>query len=380
MQAGALRLRSHSAVELVTGEDMLKDMKLLTLRVMQHTGFSRALSASKWRNDRLLVLGYHGISQDDEHLWNPELYMTGAHLRSQFETIREQGFTVLGLDEAVSRLYGGTLPDKALAITFDDGNVDFYRKAYPIIRDFAYPVTLYLTTYYCYDNRPVFPPALAYILWKARVRSAPYPAALQTAERMDLVTPEGRDAARLKIWTFADAQAVSADEKHDLLAEVAALVGYDFDAMVGTRLHHLMNPSEVAEVTRNGVDVQMHAHRHRRPLDRDAYRREISENREAIEDITGRRPVHFCYPIGRTHPRFLTWLAEEGVRSATTCYSGIAGPHSNPLLLPRLICDSRVTPLEFSAWLSGAAALLPRRRHVPGKSDPEYQEQQKAAG
>lgn len=344
---------------------MLKDMKLMTLRVMQQAGVSKALSASRWRHARLLILGYHGISQADEHLWNPELYMTVDQFRSQLETIREQRFTVLGLDEAVKQLYSGKLPDRALSITFDDGNIDFYRQALPVLREFGYPSALYLTTYYCYNNKPVFPTTLAYLLFKGRGQTSSSPEMLKTDEVMNLRTAAGRAAAWQRISTFADDQRLSADEKHELLGQVAVCVGYDFDALLSSRLHHLMNPNEVAEVARHGVDVQMHAHRHRRPLDRDSYQREIRENRTGIEAITGRRPVHFCYPVGRTHPKFLGWLAEEGVASATTCYPGMAGPRCNPLLLPRLICDSRTSPLEFSSWLSGMAALLPHRRHVP---------------
>jgi peptidoglycan/xylan/chitin deacetylase (PgdA/CDA1 family) len=350
---------------------MLNEVKLIALRLMDRTGFSRALGHSRWRSDRLLILGYHGVSQDDEHLWNPELYVSPRQLRSHLELITAQGFQVLGLEEGLSRLYAGSLPERALCLTFDDGTVDFYRIVHPMLREFGFPVTLYLTTYYCLTNKPVFPPALSYILWKGRERMAPYPAALNTAEPMDLRTAAGREAAHGRIWDFAEARKCSSAEKHELLAEVAAAVGYEFDAMLARRIHHLMNPAEVAEVSRAGADVQLHAHRHRRPLDRDLYRREIRDNRQSIEQITNRTPVHFCYPSGRTHPKFLEWLVEEGVRSATTCAAGIAGPRSNPLLLPRLICDSRVKPLEFTSWLSGAAALIPRRRHLPRHLEPE---------
>jgi peptidoglycan/xylan/chitin deacetylase (PgdA/CDA1 family) len=344
---------------------MLKEMKRTVLRVMQNTGLFKILSQSGWRTDRLLILGYHGISQDDEHIWNPELYMSPEQFQSHLEMIRDQGFTVLDLDEAVERMYAGTLPAKSLSITFDDGSVDFYRKAYPLIREAGYPVSLYLTTYYCHNNKPVFTTSLAYILWKARGRTAPSPPMLGTDSMLDL----GSDASRREAWEtingFADTHGLSGNERHQLLEQVAACTGYDFQSMLSRRLLHLMNPEEVAEVARNGVDIQLHSHRHRRPHERRAYQREIAENREIIEAITGERPVHFCYPVGRTHPDFLPWLEEEGVASATTCNSGLADRNSNPLLLPRLICDSKVTPLEFSAWLSGAAALLPRRRHVP---------------
>lgn len=355
--------------------DMLNDMKHIALRLMQQSGFSRALSGSRWRHDRLLILGYHGISQDDEHVWNPELYMAPQQFRSQLELIEAQGFRVLSLDEALGRLYSGRLPDRALCLTFDDGTVDFYRTVHPILQEFGYPVTLYLTTYYCLVNKPVFPPALAYILWKGRGTVAAYPKALGRADPMDLTSAGGRLEAHTRIWTFAEGQGFSAQAKHELLAEVASSVGYDFNAMLAGRIHHLMNPAEVTEIARDGVAVELHAHRHRRPLDRDLYRREIRDNRSAIEQLTGRTPVHFCYPSGRTHPNFLPWLEEEGVKSATTCKSGIAGPRSSPLLLPRLICDSRTSPLELSSWLSGTAALLPRRRHVQRQAEPILAEQ-----
>ena len=78
---------------------MLKEMKRTVLRVMQNTGLFKILSESGWRTDRLLILGYHGISQDDEHIWNPELYMSPEQFQSHLEMIRDQGFTVLDLDE-----------------------------------------------------------------------------------------------------------------------------------------------------------------------------------------------------------------------------------------------------------------------------------------
>jgi peptidoglycan/xylan/chitin deacetylase (PgdA/CDA1 family) len=359
MQATFLQAHERPAV-------MLSRIKRGALRLMHDTGLTSAIQASPWRKHRLLILGYHGTAQDDEHVWNPELYLSPQALRAQLDVIAAEGANVLSLADGLQRLYSGRLPERAVCLTFDDGTVDFYRTVYPMLREFGYPATLYLTTYYCFFNRPVFPPALAYILWRGRDGTAPYPASLQTRECMDLTTAHGRAAAQWRIWEFAEGHGLSGAAKHDLLEEVAANVGYDFSRMRDQRIHHLMTPDEVVEVGKSpNVAIELHAHRHWQPLSRDLYHREIADNRAAIELLTGRRPQHYCYPLGSTHPRYLEWLGEDGVVSATTCKPGIASPHGHPLLVPRLICDARLSQVELVAWLSGAAALLPRARHDP---------------
>jgi peptidoglycan/xylan/chitin deacetylase (PgdA/CDA1 family) len=344
---------------------MLSRIKRGALRLMHDTGFSAAVRASRWRTNRLLVLGYHGVAQADEHVWNPELYLAPDTFRSQLAMIAAENANVLSLADGLERLYTGRLPERAVCLTFDDGTVDFHRLVHPLLREFGYPATLYLTTYYCFVNKPVFPPALGYVLWQGRERTSPYPSALRTTDVMDTATAAGRAATQWRIWQFAENHGYSAAAKHDLLAEVAHLVGYDFSIMTGRRIHHLMTPEEVTEIAGHDVAIEGHTHRHWQPLRRDLYRREIDENRTAIEHLTGARPDHFCYPLGATHPQYLRWLGEEGIRSATTCKPGLASANGHPLLVPRLICDSRITPLEFSAWLSGTSAMIPRSRYAP---------------
>jgi hypothetical protein len=106
----------------------------------------------------------------------------------------------------------------------------------------------------------------------------------------------------------------------------------------------------------------MHTHRHRTPLDRELFRREIVDNRESIRAMTGSEAAHFCYPSGAYDGAFLPWLEELGVASAMTCDVGYASRDSERLLLPRLLDVSSLSHVEFEAWLTGVAAALPRRR------------------
>ncbi|HEX4934607.1 MAG TPA: hypothetical protein VFV33_15565, partial [Gemmatimonadaceae bacterium] len=88
---------------------------------------------------------------------------------------------------------------------------------------------------------------------------------------------------------------------------------------------------------------------------------ELQENGAIIAELRGTQPRHFCYPSGRFSDVGRQALREEGILSATTCETGLAAQDDNPLMLPRLI-DTMRTPLSvFEAWVTGAAAFLPRR-------------------
>src|SRR5215472_19169480 len=105
------------------------------------------LRDSDWRRRKLLILCYHGISLLDEHDWDPTLFIPAHFFRRRLEIIRRSGYTVLPLGEALRRLHSGTLDGPAVAITFDDGTFDFYDRAWPVLSEFNYPATVYVTTY-----------------------------------------------------------------------------------------------------------------------------------------------------------------------------------------------------------------------------------------
>src|SRR5947207_10345803 len=127
---------------------MLKSLKQKTLRSLKSAGVAAAVQNSRWRRDRLLILGYHGISVLDEHEWNQTQYMPPGVFRSRLQQLQESRCAVLPLAEALTRLYKNDLPERAVAITFDDGLADFYTRAFPLIKEFDFPVSLYLTTFY----------------------------------------------------------------------------------------------------------------------------------------------------------------------------------------------------------------------------------------
>ena len=340
---------------------MIRTVKQTALSTMRNAGVFEIASRSRWRHDRLLILGYHGISQEDEHLWNPSLFVPPEHLASRMRFLRARHFNVLGLSDALQRLRSGTLPERSVAVTFDDGYVDFYRFALPILRAYQIPATVYLTTYYSEHNRPVPGITAAYILWKSRSFVGPL-TTVPGFEGLKFRDPMERRVVSDAVGRyFTDERTLTAADKHRMLQDLAAETGFDLKPFERRRIMHVMTPDEARQVFAAGVDVQLHTHRHWAPNDQALIQREIIDNRERITEITGQVPHHFCYPSGIHFPQLLPWLRAAGVQSATTCEAGLATPEEDPLLLPRFLDHSSVSLVEFEAWASGVGSVLPRR-------------------
>jgi peptidoglycan/xylan/chitin deacetylase (PgdA/CDA1 family) len=339
---------------------VLKNAKLQFLRTCERLGVSQAVLNSPWRRNHLLVLCYHGVSLEDEHEWNGSLYMTRELLRKRMQTLADCKCNVLKLDEAVRRLYAGTLPDRSVALTFDDGAYDFYKIGWPIVREFGYPATVYLTTYYSEYNRPVFDVMCSYILWKG-----------QGCGRLDWpevssgpLDQAGRDSAVRKIKHFALSKRLSGRQKDNLLGELAARLRIDYELLCRKRILHIMTPDEVRQLAREGVDFQLHTHRHRVWRRREKLYSELDDNRARIIAASGAEPKHFCYTGGFYLPEFENYLEQYGILSATTCKPGLCATSSNRMFLPRLVDTSSLSSEEFRGWVSGVAEILPQRAYV----------------
>ena len=287
--------------------------------------------------------------------------MTDELLRQRFELIRRFGCTVLTLSDGVSRLYEGTLPPRSVAITFDDGFYDFYEKALPILKEFEFPATVYLTTYYSENNKPIFGIAAAYLLWKGKERHLDLESLFGLSEILDLSLESERKKAHSIIVNHAENHDLSAERKNNLLSELCAQLDFDFQEFCRSRVLQLMNSKEITQITKAGIDVQLHTHRHRVPMDEQLFGREIVDNKRVIETATGQSPIHFCYPSGQYSSNFFPWLKKAKVVSATTCDAALSHQGSNPYLLPRLIDTSSLSDVEFEGWIAGASQFLPQR-------------------
>src|SRR5258708_16925330 len=127
---------------------MLKKFKQAAVKSLKSAGVSTVVNESGWRRERLLILAYHGIALSDEHLFNGSQFISADLFRDRLELLRKSKCAVLPLGEAVERLYSDDLPDRAVAITFDDGLSDFYRRGFSLVGEFGVAGEPFFSTFF----------------------------------------------------------------------------------------------------------------------------------------------------------------------------------------------------------------------------------------
>ncbi|MBO0799131.1 MAG: polysaccharide deacetylase family protein, partial [Blastocatellia bacterium] len=197
--------------------------------------------------------------------------------------------------------------------------------------------------------------------WKGRNRTLHLKEITGQDVKFDLSIEGARAQATDEIFDFARRAKLTASEKDVLAGTLAKHLSIDYEALLAKRLLHLLNPQEVRGLADDGVDVQLHTHRHRTPLEYQSFCSEIEDNRTCIQSMTGNHATHLCYPSGIYNPAFFPWLKEMGVASATTCDPGLASKNTDRMLLPRFVDTSLQEPIIFEGWLTGVSASLPRR-------------------
>lgn len=95
---------------------------------------------------RVSVLGYHDFSKTKKAT---QMLLPTATFRKQMEAIRDLGLNVISMEDFTAWKRGEKkIRDKSVVITIDDGWEAVYTEAYPILKEFKFPFTVFLYSNY----------------------------------------------------------------------------------------------------------------------------------------------------------------------------------------------------------------------------------------
>jgi peptidoglycan/xylan/chitin deacetylase (PgdA/CDA1 family) len=176
--------------------------------------------------------------------------------------------------------------------------------------------------------------------------------------RFDLADPARRSLALDELRRWADGLE-SADERQALLERLYVCLAWILTVFARSACSRSCRPREAATLPAQGVDLQLHTHRHRFPgRDPEALADEIEANRASLNRFAAGPFRHLCYPSGEYDRDAFPQLAALGIVSATTTVPGMNGAGTPPLELRRFLDSENCSPIRFEAELSGFLELV----------------------
>jgi glycosyltransferase involved in cell wall biosynthesis/peptidoglycan/xylan/chitin deacetylase (PgdA/CDA1 family) len=316
--------------------------------------------ARKQMRGSLAILMYHGVEPNP--LSPPCPYVIeAATMRSQLEFLSRH-FHVLPLEEALQRLRSGTLPDRAAALTFDDGARNIATHAAPILRDLGLPAAVFLATGPMGTGEALWPDRLWISFSKTNLTE------IDLAPVGLGVFPLGSPGERGIAWSAATAHFKELPDEQRLarVEWLVATLGPEFDAYGGP--FELLSWDEARGLASDGL-VSLHPHSVTHPIlsrcPDEKVEYEISESCAAVERETGHAPAIFAYPNGRPEDfdeRARKALRRNDIRWALSASRGFAHRDSDPFALPRIGISGNISSARFQVHISSTP---PWRRTGP---------------
>ena len=300
------------------------------------------LTAPGGRAGYLTILLYHRVLPQPDSLL--PLDFDAATFNGHMAALSSV-FNVLPLDEALARLRLGSLPPRAVCITFDDGYRDNLEVACPILRKYRLPATFFIATGFLEGGRMFHDTALEVM--------RRLPGGDIDLSHFGLGVRKISDVeSRIMVVSelVKTIKYLSLDDRMAYNERLAAMV----DAPLPTDL--MMTPAQVRQLRDLGMGIGGHTHDHPilAKVNRDTARSQIQRNREYLKSLLGEAPTLFAYPNGKPALDYtnehVQLVREAGYQGAVSVAFGAARQSSDPFEVPRIAPWDR-TPARFTIRL-----------------------------
>jgi peptidoglycan/xylan/chitin deacetylase (PgdA/CDA1 family) len=267
----------------------------LLSNVLDYSGITTLASYYKKRikNEWLTILAYHrvinhcpGIPFDfDEDL----ISATVEDFEVQVKWLREN-FDIISFDSLAKRKN----VSNSLIITFDDGYKDNYKSAYPILKKYSVPATIFLSTGFIGANGLFWWDEISYLIKKTAKKK--FILELKGHREFRLTSEKDKKFAINSLLVLV--KRVSNTEKNKIIKQLSEKLDVGIDGSVASGL--ILNWNEVKEMSEKGIEFGAHSVSHPvlSNVSSEMLRYEIEESKNTIERETGKNAIVFSYPVG----------------------------------------------------------------------------------
>ena len=318
--------------------------------MLRRTGLLRALELSPSRPG-ILIFNHHRIGNAANSSFDRAVFSsTTDQFDAQVRYLKKRMPIVSG-DELEALVSGRTrLRHTVAAITFDDGYLDNYTKAFPVLKSHDATAIFFLITTYVGTSTVPWWDEIANLIRSTSAPSLkltfPFPETIQLGE--DRETSIRTVLRRFKL-----------PENHDYDGFLSELRDQT-RTTAAPALRRFLSWDDAREMKASGMEIGSHTRTHRllSQLTAEEQFQELSESKAEMEHELGGRVCSFAYPVG-TRDAF-TPLTEELARSAgySMCFAfhgGINRPgHIRPTHIDRTTPGKNATAFRAQTLLVSA--------------------------
>jgi peptidoglycan/xylan/chitin deacetylase (PgdA/CDA1 family) len=275
--------------------------------------------------DLLLVLNYHRIGNRDADPFDPDVFSaTADEFNDQVSYLKEQGWLVT-LEEAQDFIDGkDTTSRYRVLITFDDGYLDNYELAYPILRSHGAQGVFFLVTGIMGSGAVPWWDHIAFVMKRAKQRrfTLHYPSELV----VDIDTNGVLKSLRAVLALYKTPLNSDGDRFIRELEESTKTT-----LNLPTTLRRFLNWDEAREMLAGGMAIGSHTHSHPvlSQLGAARQREELTQSRALLRQNLDIRADSIAYPVGAavSFSELTQAIAEEcGYRTAFSFHGGVNRP------------------------------------------------------
>ncbi len=335
-------------------------LKSLAKRSLQHIAAQLGPQRIKSGRNRLLILMYHRVlpvNDERMHDEEPGMVVTPETFALHLQVL-QQHFDIVHLADWLRRHeQGSALPQRACVITFDDGWLDNYQFAFPLLKQYQLPATIFLVSDMVGTKRNFWPERLAELL---RITATQHSELWDTPAYRWLRDVDTNYDFGHKPPThhqlfeiFNQAKRYSDEELHMRIDEMLSS-----SQKLPASSAAVLSWEQVAEMSDSGLlEFGSHTCDHIRLNDtvkQDIIKHQIIASKTTISEATNKTVNTFCYPNGDFNSSALE-IVRKYYAGAVTTNNGWNSLKSDVHVLNRVGIHEDISTNEtaFLARLSG---------------------------
>jgi peptidoglycan/xylan/chitin deacetylase (PgdA/CDA1 family) len=287
-----------------------------------------------FRKNQAFILMYHRILRtlDDGNAYvQPGMYVLSNTFEQQMKVLRDR-FKVISLKELLKRIKNGIDISGCCAITFDDGWIDNYVNAFPILKKYELPATIFLPTGFIGTKRSFWPEELSYILKQPEGLKA----AKQNIDELEplfrkfIINNNETEFLENSILKFKNLP----QHKRELYLHKLRL-----SCKYSNSERLLMNWQEVSEMGASDlIDFGAHTDEHiiLDQVSLSVAEIEIERSHRVFKQHLGKYPVYFAYPDGKFTNQLSSTLFRYHFKAAVTTQKKWVCQNIEAFKIPRI--------------------------------------------